>query len=143
MASIPPAPDPAVAVEFKLSDDVQLYIRVDEAVREQPVDCTYRPTKRATTQRGTQFDPFSVDPIRIPQIQELPSTPLLLFQEFICESLTKSWASYTNYGLPADKVGGGARVQKCSYTHNTQRYELTVSCARLSPRIMYISCSGS
>ncbi|KAK7209901.1 hypothetical protein V2G26_017079 [Clonostachys chloroleuca] len=104
MASIPPAPDPAEAAAFELSDDIQLYIRVDEAQCEQPADCTYRPTKRATVQRGTRFDPFSVDPIRTPQIQELPSTPLSLFQEFICESLAKSWASYTNYGLPAAKA---------------------------------------
>jgi hypothetical protein len=48
MASIPPAPDPAEAAAFELSDDIQLYIRVDEAQREQPADCTYRPTKRAT-----------------------------------------------------------------------------------------------
>ncbi|CAG9950938.1 unnamed protein product [Clonostachys rosea f. rosea IK726] len=103
MASIPPAPDPAVAAAFEVSDDIELYIRVDEAEREQPADCTYRPTKPAATQRGTRFDPFSVDPIRKPQIQELPLTPLLLFQEFIYESLAKSWASYTNYRLPAKK----------------------------------------
>jgi hypothetical protein len=105
MASIPPAPDPAVAVAYEVSEDIELYIRVDEAEREQPVDCTYRPTKKATSKYGTRFDPFPVEPIRKPQIKELPSTPLLLFQEFICKSQANSWASYTNYGLPADKVG--------------------------------------
>lgn len=105
MASIPLALDPAVAAAFEVSEDIELYIRVDEAEREQPVDCTYRPTKPAAKERGTRFDPFSVEPIRQPQIKELPSTPLLLFQEFICESQANLWASYTNYGLPANKVG--------------------------------------
>ncbi|CAG9950100.1 unnamed protein product [Clonostachys rosea f. rosea IK726] len=78
MASIPPAPDPALAAVFEVSDDIELYIRIDEAEREQAVDCTYRPTKPAAKTRGTCFDPFSVEPIRQPQIKELPSTPLLL-----------------------------------------------------------------
>ncbi|KAK7219376.1 hypothetical protein V2G26_007379 [Clonostachys chloroleuca] len=86
MASIPPAPDPAVAVAYKVSEDIELYIRVDEAEREQPVDCTYRPTKKATSKYGTRFDPFPVEPIRKLQIKELPLIPF-----------------YTNYGLPADK----------------------------------------
>ncbi|CAG9950806.1 unnamed protein product [Clonostachys rosea f. rosea IK726] len=52
MASIPPAPDPAVAAAFEVSEDIELYIRVDEAEREQPVDCTYRPMKPAAKERG-------------------------------------------------------------------------------------------
>ncbi|CAG9950361.1 unnamed protein product [Clonostachys rosea f. rosea IK726] len=79
MASIPPAPDPAVAVAYEVSEDIELYIRVDEAEREQPVDCTYRPTKKATSKYGTRFDPFPVKPIRKPQIKELPLTPLNLY----------------------------------------------------------------
>jgi hypothetical protein len=64
MASIPPAPDPALAAVFEVSDDIELYIRIDEAEREQAVDCTYRPTNPAAKTRGTCFDPFSVEPIR-------------------------------------------------------------------------------
>ncbi|KAK7218102.1 hypothetical protein V2G26_000812 [Clonostachys chloroleuca] len=110
MASIPPFPDPALEAPFEVSDDVELYIRVDEAQREQPVDCTYRPSKPATEQRGTRFMPFIIGSIRKPHIMQLPSTPLSLFQAFIPESLANSWASYTNLDLPADKAISSKQV---------------------------------
>jgi hypothetical protein len=105
MASIPPYPDPAIAAAYEVSEDIELYIRVDEAQREQPVDCTYRPVKPEAEERGTRFDPFIVQPIRKPHIAQLPSTPLSLFQVFIPVYLAKLWASYTNHNLPADRVG--------------------------------------
>uniref|UniRef100_A0A0B7KLP8 Uncharacterized protein n=1 Tax=Bionectria ochroleuca TaxID=29856 RepID=A0A0B7KLP8_BIOOC len=103
MASIPPFPDPAIAAPFEISEDVELYTRVDEAQREQPVDCTYRPDIPEADERGTRFQPFLIGPPRKPHIMQLPSTPLSLFQAFVPLYLANLWASYTNYNLPADQ----------------------------------------
>lgn len=102
MASIPPYPDPADAAAYKVSDDIQLYIRVDEAQHEQPVDYTYRPDIPEADERGVCFRPFLIGPPRKLHIIQLLLTPLLLFQVFIPLYLANLWASYTNYDLPAD-----------------------------------------
>jgi hypothetical protein len=94
MASITNYPDPAEVALLSLSNNVELYIRTDDAQREQPVDCNYRPDLPEADKRCTLFEPFVVGQPRKPHITQLPSTPLLLFQAFIPISLTKSWAKY-------------------------------------------------
>jgi hypothetical protein len=53
MVSIPGYPDPTEVTLLSLSDNVELYIRTDEAQCEQPVDCTYRPNLPEADKRGT------------------------------------------------------------------------------------------
>ncbi|KAM4064229.1 hypothetical protein HRG_012638 [Hirsutella rhossiliensis] len=65
--------------------------------REQPIDSTARPTFDPEPERGPEFTPFHV-PEREPQPRQLPPTPLLLFQQFLAESLVESWVGYTNNG---------------------------------------------
>lgn len=147
MAEIPLTPDPTLAAPLEVFDDADLYIRLDEAQREQPIDSTYRPDKPAATQRGTRFIPLSIDPLRKPRITELPPTPLSLFQAFVPESLVKSWAGYTNQGLPPDQVSNRAVFKEGLRESFKTQQKLTeaamATAVRLSPRIRYISCSGS
>jgi hypothetical protein len=53
MVSIPDYPDPAKVALSSLSNNVELYIRTDEAQREQPVDSTYRPDLPEADKHGT------------------------------------------------------------------------------------------
>ncbi|KAM4067463.1 DDE superfamily endonuclease [Hirsutella rhossiliensis] len=67
-----------------------LFIRLDHCQREQPIDSTVRPTFDPEPERGHEFTPFHV-PEREPQPRQLPPTPLLLFQQFLPESLVEGW----------------------------------------------------
>ncbi|CAG9991575.1 unnamed protein product [Clonostachys byssicola] len=73
MVSIPPYSDPGLAAAYKVSEDIELYIRINKAQREQPADCTYRLVQLEAQERGMCFDPFIV-----------------------------GLASYMNYGLPVN-----------------------------------------
>ncbi|KJZ69067.1 hypothetical protein HIM_11536 [Hirsutella minnesotensis 3608] len=74
-----------------------LFVRLDHCQREQPIDSTVRPQFDPEPKRGPEFTPFPV-PEREPQVQQLPPTPLLLFQLFLPISLVEKWVGYTNSG---------------------------------------------
>jgi hypothetical protein len=80
-----------------LDTDPTILVRLDHCQREQPADNTCRPIFKPVAEKGTHFTPFNV-PDRQPQIQQLPSSPLLLFQTFIPIDLVKRWVRYTNEG---------------------------------------------
>ena len=56
---------------------------------------TYRPNLPPTAVKGTDFDPFIVDP-REPVVKNLPLSPLAIFQAFVPDFLLQEWADATN-----------------------------------------------
>lgn len=99
---------------FLYSGDTELFIRLDEAQREQPADSTYRPIQPPVEEEGTYFEPLKV-PYHEPQPLHNAPTPLSLFKEFISDSLVNSWVRYTNEGTRRGPVGPkkrNARINK-------------------------------
>ena len=103
MASIPPEPARDLIVKNRYIDG--LFIRIGDAVREQPIDTTYRPRSKPITIAGDAFMPLNLGPFRSPVTQPLPADPLLLFLEFIPISLVEKWARYTTSAYPSESLG--------------------------------------
>ncbi|KJZ70015.1 hypothetical protein HIM_10596 [Hirsutella minnesotensis 3608] len=82
-----------VAVTNQFDDE--LLIRMDNSLREHPSDNTCRPVEPPLTAQGTQFEPFDV-PFRPPEVQQLPNTPLALFEAFVPSDLVEKWVQWTN-----------------------------------------------
>ena len=104
MVTIPEAPDPACTAPIDFCDDEDLFIRLDEAYREQPADCTYRPDLPPAEERGDSFVPLDLGSQRVPHINTLPLSALSLFQLFIPEFLVQRWVDYSNAEDPSLKV---------------------------------------
>jgi hypothetical protein len=95
MASQQDLQDSQAAIPAVNSFEHTLFVRLDNCQREQPIDSTVRPSFEPEPERGPDFTPFCV-PEREPQVRQLPPTRLLLFQQFLPESLVEDWVGYTN-----------------------------------------------
>ncbi|KJZ68234.1 hypothetical protein HIM_12377 [Hirsutella minnesotensis 3608] len=95
MASQQDLQDSLAAIPAVNSFEHTLFVRLDNCQREQPIGSTVRPSFEPEPERGPDFTPFCV-PEREPQVRQLPPTRLLLFQQFLPESLVEDWVGYTN-----------------------------------------------
>ncbi|KAJ0125798.1 Uncharacterized protein HZ326_31099 [Fusarium oxysporum f. sp. albedinis] len=75
--------------------DDSSFINEDNSRQEHSGDSTRRPAFPAADDRGFNFHPFEV-PRRELLVNELPQSPLSLFQHFIPMSIVKEWVKYTN-----------------------------------------------
>jgi hypothetical protein len=75
--------------------DDSSFINEDNSHQEHSGDSTRRPAFPAADDRGFNFHPFEV-PRRELLVNELPQSPLSLFQHFIPISIVKEWVKYTN-----------------------------------------------
>ncbi|KAK5996252.1 hypothetical protein PT974_04684 [Cladobotryum mycophilum] len=105
--------------------DDELLIRLDHCAREQPADNTCRPTFEPTSDHGTVFEPLVITE-RDPQIKDLPSSPLYLFQHFLPENLVDKWVRYTNEGpIPGPEGPASKRSRKLDW-RPTSRSEVYI-----------------
>jgi hypothetical protein len=102
MARVPTIPDPQRVITNPI--DPHLLIQTAGSVTETDYDNTYRPNLKPSQRKGTQFEPFNL-PQRESRILNLPSTPLLLFQQFLPISLVEKWVNYTNEGPEPGRQG--------------------------------------
>ncbi|RKK76943.1 hypothetical protein BFJ71_g16847 [Fusarium oxysporum] len=75
--------------------DDSSFINEGNSRQERSGDSTRRPAFPAADDRGFNFHPFEV-PRRELLVNELPQSPLSLFQHFIPISIVKEWVKYTN-----------------------------------------------
>ena len=61
---------------------------------------TFRPNLPPTAAKGTDFDPLPIEQ-REPTIQNLPLSPMAIFQSFVPISLLQEWADATNSHVEA------------------------------------------
>ncbi|KAJ0127350.1 hypothetical protein HZ326_29546 [Fusarium oxysporum f. sp. albedinis] len=78
-------------LEFRL----RVFINEDNSRQEHSGDSTRRPAFPAADDRGFKFHPFEV-PRRELLVNELPESPLSLFQHFIAMSIVKEWSRTRN-----------------------------------------------
>ncbi|KJZ69679.1 hypothetical protein HIM_10926 [Hirsutella minnesotensis 3608] len=82
-----------VAVTNQFDDE--LLIRIDNSLCEHPSDNTCRPALPPLPTRGSKFEPLEV-PFRAPEVRNLPTTALALFEAFVPLDLVEKWVLWTN-----------------------------------------------
>jgi hypothetical protein len=106
--------------------DDSSFINEDNSHQEHSGDSTRRPAFPAADDRGFNFHPFEV-PRRELLVNELPQSPLSLFQHFIPMSIVKEWVKYTNDWVTSLIQRGVV---------DSQEHEMTVvECWRVHPQL--------
>ena len=138
--------DESIDSDILLSCDFEFFARLDEAAQavealaaynastgynitaEPPAEPPEEPPARLSSpsspSNNTKFKPFKV-PAEMPVVQDLPQTPLSLFQLFIPESIVGTWVKYTNEResfLPIGPKGRFSRTLKWTPTTVAEVY---------------------